>query len=438
MVDENKKSKESLNINQKNNKQEANIRRTRRVRVSNTLEGNIQKFIRPTDENKKQEQNEENDFAKELARFEENLHVKEQIKEDKNESNEDDDKEVSEILEKSKNSEKIQRVDYLNDKTYFVNNRGEKITLKEIRQKYEALIESLSEENEDGFLFYKIDSRKKTWWEKQKEKYAKTKIAKILKQIPLQHKITGFSLATLLMCIILFIVYYMSPLSYVKTVDVKGNYIVSKQDLIQASGIKPKSRFWSDYFHQTEVKDKIQKEYPSVKNMTMNISMFNHITLNIEEYKVAGFLFADDKYYPVLENGTILQMNYPNNDQKRLIFTNFNSESKLKEVIAQYNKLSTKVQKAIKEIEYHPTKENDMEMILHMKDGNKVVISGYRFDNMKYYYQVKKQMTGTGVIDMEVGIFVKEMQSSSNIYNNYLNAEEKTQNSAQEIVIPEN
>lgn len=309
--------------------------------------------------------------------------------------------------------------------------------LKNIKIIPDDLIENLSEENEDGFLFYKMDDvNRSSWWKKQKDKYKKSKFHKILKQISLKNKLAGFIFVLILSILIIFSIYYISPLSYISKVNVRGNYIVSKEDIIQTTGLKKDTRFWDDYFNQKALLQKVKNKYPSVKNLTLSIHHFNQVNINVEEYSWDGMLKVNDYYYPVLNNGIILKIKYTENEGNRLVFSNFNSEKLLQEVIKQYESLSENIQNKIKEIEYHPTKSNDLEMKLYMKDGNIVMIEGNNFNNLKYYNKVAKQLKEKSIIDMEVGIFARPIDSSANKNNQNNLIQQDAQ--SQQVVIPTN
>ena len=393
----------------------------------------ISKFIKPDEQDK--DIVEETNFQEELAQFEDQ-YLKDQPTKDQDSTSQPSEQE---ILDQQKESKEKQTKHNDRDK-----NLKDNLTIHNLKSKHEDLINSLSEDNEDGLLFYKMDpGYKKTWWEKWRARYHQTKFYRILKEMSVKSKVIGFSFLISLIVIIIFSIYYISPLSFAKTVNVEGNYIVSQNDIIQASGVKAKTRFWDDYFHSKRLTNTIKKKYPSVKGAYITVSQFNHITIHIKEYDVAGLLkTTGGNYYPILDNGTILQMNLADNSQNRLLFTNFNSDKILKEVIGQYETIPDKIRKKVKEIKYSPTDSNDMRLKLYMKDGNIVIISGYKFANLKYYNQVVKQLDGKSEIDMEAGIFAKPMSGTtknSAVQNNYwANQETKTSQSKQDIVIPEN
>ncbi len=134
------------------------------------------------------------------------------------------------------------------------------------------------------------------------------------------------------------------------------------------------------------------------------------------EYKEIALIAKNDQYYPVIENGTVLDEKVANPTKNLPILEEFQRLcKKSKELTKQYNQLSSELQKAISEIKYTPRASNKNLIQLNMNDGNQVIVNINNLANqMKYYSQVAKDMNEKGVIDMEVGIFSHPYSESKN------------------------
>jgi cell division protein FtsQ len=211
---------------------------------------------------------------------------------------------------------------------------------------------------------------------------------------------------TVLLIPLLFFIYYVSPYSKLAAVDVSGNSAVSSQAVKDSSNLSIGKNFWPQYWHKQEHIDHLKQEQPRIKDASITISSMNHFKLSVSEYKEVALVENKNEYSPVLENGTVLEEKVENPTKNLPILEGFDNDKKIKQLMEQYNKLSSELQKAISEIKYTPTSSNKNLLRLYMNDGNQVIINITNLpDQMKYYSQVAKEMDGKGTIDMEVGIF---------------------------------
>jgi cell division protein FtsQ len=211
---------------------------------------------------------------------------------------------------------------------------------------------------------------------------------------------------SILLIPLLFFIYYVSPYSKLAAVDVSGNTVVSSQEVKESANLTLGRNFWPQYWHKQEHIDRLKEEQPRIKDASIKISSMNHFKLTVSEYKEVALVAKNNDYSPVLENGTVLDEKVENPTKNLPILEGFDSDKKIKQLMEQYNKLSSELQKAISEIKYTPTSSNKNLLLLYMNDGNQVIINITNLpDQMKFYSQVAKEMDEKGTIDMEVGIF---------------------------------
>lgn len=216
----------------------------------------------------------------------------------------------------------------------------------------------------------------------------------------------------LLILVVIFLVpllgslYYISPLSKVSAVVVAENPLTPKEALIESSQIVKNERLWPQFFARQRIATAIEKANPRVKKATITLQQWNQLHLHVEEYSESAYLVKGNDYLPILENGTILQEPQKEVTKGRVIVENFTDETLILETLKQYKELPEEIQDAISQITYAPSKKNEELLTIFMNDGNQVIVGISKLaDHMKYYLQVAKEMSGKGVIDMEVGIY---------------------------------
>lgn len=205
---------------------------------------------------------------------------------------------------------------------------------------------------------------------------------------------------------LLFLVYYISPLSKLAKVEVTGNKEVTANEVVSGMKLETGENLWDQYFHKKTYISNLEKKQPRIKSASIQLENLNQLKVNVAEYDEVALVSKNDQYYPVLENGTVLSEAIENPTKNLPILENFTSDAKIKEFLKEYKQLSSEKQKTISEVKYAPSDSNKELLNLYMNDGNQVIINiSNLVSQMKYYSKVAKDMDGTGVIDMEVGIF---------------------------------
>ena len=231
---------------------------------------------------------------------------------------------------------------------------------------------------------------------------------------------------SILLIPLLFLIYYVSPLSKLEGVSISGNEVVSKEEILKDTQLALNQHIWGQYWQRQSYIDHLKKEQPRIKSATIGFSNVNTFDLSVTEYKEIALILTDGKYSPVIEDGTVLDETVESPTKNLPILEGFTDPTKIKDLAIEYNKLSPELQKAISEIKYTPRNTNQNLIQLNMNDGNQVIVNITNLaTQMNFYAQVASEMEENGVIDMEVGIF------SYPYSNNSEEAEESTDESAQ-------
>lgn len=213
---------------------------------------------------------------------------------------------------------------------------------------------------------------------------------------------------------ILIVVYFISPLSKVDIVSVRGTKEVADQEIIDESGIKSGGNLWEIFFERNKISGEVVSELPQVKSMKIVLDGLNDYTLEIQEYETVAYLVKDNKYYNILENGKIVNESRKVSIGNPPIFKEFEENKALKEMIAQYQSLNENIQNSISEVQYTPSEVDDYLIKLYMNDGNEVIASIPSFAEKMNYYpdMVKKVGDQKGTINIEVGAYFSPFKYS--------------------------
>lgn len=204
---------------------------------------------------------------------------------------------------------------------------------------------------------------------------------------------------------LLFLLYYVSPFSRVQKITVTGNQAVATEAIVDSSDLKIGENIFGEYFSWNHYAENILKENPQVRSAALHFTNPVSFEIEVSEYQEIAVLLKARKYYPILENGTVLETEIEEIEGFPVL-EDFEDEGIIQATITAYHELPEAIQNLIQTIQYTPT-ESDAELLtLTMSDGNQVLVPySTMIDQMAYYEQVAAQMTENGVIDMEVGIF---------------------------------
>ncbi|MGX6442035.1 cell division protein FtsQ/DivIB [Neobacillus sp. K501] len=209
------------------------------------------------------------------------------------------------------------------------------------------------------------------------------------------------------------VAYVQSPLSHVKKITIKGNEMLSTDEIISETGIKKEeTNIWS--IKKKEITKELQG-LSEINKAEVMMQWPNSIIINIQERKKVAYVENENSYFPVMENGKVLKdrqlteipVNAP-------ILFKFNEGAILNEMIAELDKLPDEILNSISEIHYSPKKTDDYHISLFMNDGFEVSATMRSFsDKMVHYPSIISQLDPSqkGIIDLEVGSFFKAYET---------------------------
>ncbi len=212
-----------------------------------------------------------------------------------------------------------------------------------------------------------------------------------------------------ILLVILILLYMFTDISKVDQVDIKGEEIVSKNDIEKAIDIKKDSRIYN--IPVSDMKSKIEK-IEGVKSVEIKRHFPNDLTVNVNEYETIGLVKEKKRYLPLLENGKTIKSLSTDLPIDVPILNDFSSK-KLNKLIPELKKVKPKVKSMISEINYKPGENNQNRIQLFMTDNVEVVGDIQTFANKINYYpsisdKLERDNSGAlktpGFLDLQVGV----------------------------------
>lgn len=219
-------------------------------------------------------------------------------------------------------------------------------------------------------------------------------------------------LLSLFFLLIVCVLYFQSPLSQIKRIDIHGIESVTKNEALEKSGLKKGLNLW-----------KIDKKkaaanlsaLPEIKSADVKWIFPNIIQIDIEEYAAIAYISAGSDFHSMLENGEILTKGKKTMLHSGApILVNFKAGDVLNEMAAALSKLPEEILNAISEIHYEPKKTDRYHIQVFMNDGYEVNATILTFsDKMVHYPSIISQLDPNvkGVIDLEVGSYFRAYES---------------------------
>jgi cell division protein FtsQ len=207
------------------------------------------------------------------------------------------------------------------------------------------------------------------------------------------------------------VLYFLSPLSHVKNVVVNGNRYLSDEQIIKLSDIDSNQSIWK--IDTGEVAAHL-KGNPEIKSASITPVFPNTVKLTVTEHNKVAYLSKGKHFYPILENGKILDgLESTEIPVFAPVLLDFKEGVVLNKLVKELIKLPEEIQNSISEIHHTPTKTDQYHITMYMNDGFEVSATSLTLsDKMKHYASIISQLNPDvkGVIDLEVGSFFKAYQ----------------------------
>ena len=219
-----------------------------------------------------------------------------------------------------------------------------------------------------------------------------------------------FKALPLLMTAVFFLVaslYFISPWSRLKTIEVTGNAQVSKEDILAVTGISDQDYTLTTFVSQSRYSQQVEDSLLWVKSASLTYSFPDRFNFQLEEHKAVGYIKDGGDFYPVLSSGDVIDRPVTESEVNSAGLTfQLTDLDMIKSFVLTLEELDGELLSRVESVSLSPTSASQDLLSLNMREGHMVLVplSGLR-EKMTYYSQVASKLTSPSVIDMEAGIY---------------------------------
>lgn len=267
----------------------------------------------------------------------------------------------------------------------------------------ESTVTEFSEEEQDELLD-KATLRKK---KKAERKQAKREAKEAREKIAPRHVYRALPVLILSSILLILAIYFISPYSKLKNIEVTGNKQLSKTEVLDASSIQKEDYTLTTHLSQKAHARNIKLSSLWVKKAEISYQFPITFKIKVTEYTVVAYDYSGEQYFPVLSSGEEIATPVKKSQlPKSYITLDFSDKAMLKKFVQQLSSISDTIKSEIQTVQHTPSKATEDLLTITMTDGNKILVPLSEVaKKLPYYEKIKPQLTETSVVDMEAGIF---------------------------------
>lgn len=222
----------------------------------------------------------------------------------------------------------------------------------------------------------------------------------------------AIALLSVFFLLLIFVLYFLSPLSNVNKINVQGNVYTTENIIVDTSGLSTDTTIWK--VNKEKIKKRLEK-LPEIKSADISIILPNTVQIKIEEHKRLAYMVSGSVYLPILSNGKVMEaMEEGIVPIHAPLIIDFSEGKELDSLISALEKLPEEINNAISEIHYDPSDTVQYRVKLYMNDGFEVSANSRTLaDKLVHYPAIVSQLDSNvkGVIDLEVGSYFRAYES---------------------------
>ncbi|WP_216830869.1 cell division protein FtsQ/DivIB [Alkalihalobacterium elongatum] len=209
--------------------------------------------------------------------------------------------------------------------------------------------------------------------------------------------------------LILLVIYFQSPLSHIKTIEVRGNYYLPSETIVKASRLQSGTSIWK--LNEDEVIQRLIN-LKEIESVDLSRKFPNTIELHVVEHQRVAYMYQEGKYFPILSTGVFLDELPPNEmPVDAPILKDWEPGPVAQELATEITKLSDGLFNRISEIYYTPTETDPLRIIVYMNDGFEVHSTVRNFsEKIAPYPSIVKEIDSNklGIIHMRMTPYFEE------------------------------
>ncbi|MGT2965348.1 cell division protein FtsQ/DivIB [Streptococcus acidominimus] len=206
---------------------------------------------------------------------------------------------------------------------------------------------------------------------------------------------------------ILLAVYFISPLSKEKKIEVVGNQRLDRETVLAYSKISEKDYALTTLLQTKNIEANIKNSSNIVKSDKITFQFPNRFTIHVEEFTEVGYLKEKESYRLVLSSGNISETAITSEAlPERYTLIDMADTDLVKQLALQLAPIDAALLSNIKSIELTPSKVTADLLTMSMYDEHTLLIPLSEIDTkLPYYSNIAKRLSVPSVVDMEVGAF---------------------------------
>ncbi|PLT34296.1 cell division protein FtsQ/DivIB [Bacillus sp. V5-8f] len=210
------------------------------------------------------------------------------------------------------------------------------------------------------------------------------------------------------------VMYFLSPLSHIRSITVQGNRYLSQEEVVRLSGLTSDTSIWK--MNKKQSIEKI-KSNPEIETVEIRAKIPNSVIIKVNERNRMAYLAKEGRFLPILENGEILApIPKGNIPVYAPVLVGFGEGIRLKQLLSELEKLPQEILNSISEIHEDSTKTDIYHITMYMNDGFEVSATSRTLsEKLVHYPSIISQLDPNvkGVIDLEVGSYFKAFDQSA-------------------------
>ncbi|RFU63366.1 cell division protein FtsQ/DivIB [Peribacillus glennii] len=216
------------------------------------------------------------------------------------------------------------------------------------------------------------------------------------------------ALLSIFFVLIASVMYFLSPLSHIRSITVVGNRYISQEEVVRLSRLTNDTSIW-----KINKKQSIEniKSNPEIKTAEIRAKIPNSVVIKINERNRIAYMAKEGRFLPILENGEILgPIKKGDIPVYAPVLVGFGEGNKLNQLLGELEQLPQEILNSISEIHEASTKTDIYHITMYMNDGFEVSATSRTLsEKLVHYPSIISQLDPDikGVIDLEVGSYFK-------------------------------
>ncbi|WP_100373289.1 cell division protein FtsQ/DivIB [Bacillus sp. FJAT-45037] len=214
---------------------------------------------------------------------------------------------------------------------------------------------------------------------------------------------------SLFFLLLLAMVYFQSPLSHIRQLEVNGNFLLSDEKVVQFAELETGTSIWN--LEEDVIRNKLIMT-PEIKDATLKRKFPTTVIIEVVEHTRIGYLYDNGKYYPLLTSGIFLnELPRHQHPADAPILINWEQGDALTDFSRELMETPEQLIERMSEVFYVPKEAESDEVILHMNDGFEVhtTITNFK-ERMLPYPSIVKELNSdrNGILHMKMSPYFED------------------------------